>query len=222
MRCRSSLAHTRWLAAFLPVALSALFLPITASAADTTTVSILAPSEPLEAGEQFSVSVEVAPNTAIAGMQFDLHFDPSLVAVESVIEGNLLGQAGAGTFFNSGNIDNEAGTVRGAFGAITSPGETVSTQGTFATILLTAKQESGSCPLSLLNVIVGDKEGKAVPVTFDNPGPPSGAEGRSVFSLWVLSVIIGVAVVVIAATIIGIMVRRRQMLRALEEHRPHS
>jgi hypothetical protein len=159
------------------------------------------------------------PGTAIAGMQFDLHFDPSLVTVDDVKEGDLLGQGGASTFFNSGNIDSQAGTIRGAFGAITSPGETVATPGTFATITLTARKQSGSCPLSLSSVIVGDINGNSVPVSLGNEGLPAVTAQRPVFRWWVLSVIVGAALVLIAATIAGVLFRRRQMVKALEGSR---
>jgi Cohesin domain len=222
MSYRSSRAHSRWLAAFLALALSLLCLPSPASAAETTTVSISALSGPLEAGEQFSIGIEVAPGNPIAGMQFDLSFDASLVTVVTVQEGGLLNQGGATSFFNSGSIDNQAGKVTGVFGAITTPGMTVSTPGTFATVILTARQQSESCPLSLSNVIVGDMGGNAMPVSFDNEGSPIGTAQRPVFRWWVLSVIFGAAVVLIAVTVAGILLRRRQMVRALQASKsPH-
>ena len=206
-------AHSGWLAVLLVMALGLLCFPGVASAAETTTVTISTPTEPIESGEQFSVSIVVVPGTAIAGMQFDLHFDPSLVTVDDIREGDLLGQGGASTFFNPGNIDNQAGTIRGAFGVITSPGETVASQGTFATVVLTARGQS--CPLSLSSVIVGDIDGNPVPVSLDNEGPSSATAQRPVFRWWVLSVIFGVSLVLIAATIAGVLFRRRQMMKAL-------
>jgi hypothetical protein len=216
MRNRSSLAHARWLAVSLAVALWLVCLPSTASAAESTTVSISAPSGPFEAGEQFSIGIELVPGTAIAGMQFDLSFDTSLVAVSTVEEGDLLKQGGATCFFNSGSIDNQSGKITGVFGAITTPGMTVSTPGTFATVILTARQQSERCTLSLSNVIVGDMGGNAVPVSLDDEGSPSAAIARPVFRWWVLSVIVGAAIVLIAVTVAGILLRRRQMVRALE------
>jgi Cohesin domain len=215
MRVSGSLAHSKWLAVFLAVALWLLCLPSTASAAETTTVSISAPSGPLEAGEEFSISIVVAPGTPIAGMQFDLSFDASLAVVSTVQEGDLLNQGGATSFFNSGAIDNQAGNVTGVFGAITTPGMAVSTPGTFATITFTSRRQSESCPLSLSNVIVGDVGGNAVPVSLDNEGSPSATVLRPVFRWWVFSVIVGAAVVLIAVTVAGILLRRRQMVRDL-------
>jgi hypothetical protein len=98
-------------------------------------------------------------------MQFTLSFNASLAAASLVQEGGLLKQGGASSFFNAGTIDNQAGTVKGVFGAITTPGATVSTSGTFATITFTAKTQSGTCPISLSNVIVGDVYGTSVPVS---------------------------------------------------------
>jgi hypothetical protein len=188
-----------------------------ASAAEATTVSIATPSQSIDPGQQFTVSISVVPGTAIAGMQFDLSFDPSLVTVESVKEGDLLGQGGASTFFNSGKIDNQAGTVAGVFGAITSPGESVSTQGAFATITLTAKTQGESWPLSLSDVIVGDMDGNSVSVSLDDHGSPSDPEATPAFRWWVLSVIVGVALMLIAATVAGVLFRRHQMVKALRK-----
>jgi hypothetical protein len=202
------------------MALGTLCLPGIASAAEATTVSIASPTESVDPGQQFTVSIAVVPGTAIAGMQFDLSFDPSLVTVESVKEGDLLGQGGASTFFNSGKIDNRAGTVTGVFGAITSPGGAISTQGTFATITLTARTQGESWPLSLSHVIVGDTGANPVSVSLSNEGSSADPENTPAFRWWVLSVIVGVALVLIAATVIGILLRRRQMVRALETHRP--
>ena len=215
-RGRRIFVHSRWLAICLVASLGLLCFPSTASAAETTVVSISTPTEPIESGGQFSVSIVVMPGTAIAGMQFDLNFDPSLVTVDDIKEGDLLEQDGATSFFNSGNIDNQAGIIRGAFGAITTPGEAVSTPGTFATVTLTARKQSASCPLSLSSVIVGDKDGNPVPVSWDKEGTVSIAAERPVFQWWALSVIFGVALLLIAATIAGVLLRRRRMVSAMQ------
>jgi hypothetical protein len=164
---RLRFAHSRWLAVLLVMVMSVGLqaLPKVASAAGTTAVSVSAPTLPIGPGEQFTVSIIVAPGTAIAGMQFDLSFNASLAAVSKVEEGGLLKQGGASSFFNSGTVNNQTGRITGVFGAITSPGKTVSTQGTFAAITFTAKTQSGSCPLALANVVVGDMNGNPVTVS---------------------------------------------------------
>ncbi len=153
------------LAATLGVFLAALALAPPSSAAATTGVTISAPSGGASPGAVFDATVTVTPSAAIAGMQFDLTFDAALVSATSVREGNLFNQSGASTFFNSGTINNDAGTITGVFSAITSPGRTVSAQGTFATISFTAKSDTGDCPLALRNVIVGTASGTSVAVT---------------------------------------------------------
>ncbi len=157
--------RTRLSAAILAVSLAALTFAPASSAATTTSVTISAPAQAVAPESQFSASVVVAPSTAIAGMQFNLTFDASLVSVNSVQEGNLFSHSGASTFFNPGTINNTAGTITGVFGAITTPGQTVSAQGTFATIAFTAKSATGECPLGLSSVIVGNASGTSIAVT---------------------------------------------------------
>ena len=139
-----------------------LCFPSLASAQETTIVSVSAPSQ-VDPGDQFTVNITVEPGTAIAGVQCDLNFNPTLVTVDSVEEGNLLSQGGASTYFNPGY-----GSANGMAGAIISPGQTVSTPGTFAIITLTAGTAGGTCPLTLANVVVGDLYGQSVPVSVVN------------------------------------------------------
>jgi hypothetical protein len=166
IRTLPAYANLGRLAFFVALAV-ALFLPYTSlsAAAGTTAVSVSAPSHPIAAGEQFTVNVFVVPNTALSGMQFDFHFNPSLVTIDSVQEGTLLAQGGASTYFNPGQIDNQSGALTGAFGVITTPGQTISTQGTFATIRLTAKTQGGTCTLGLLNVVAASISGDSVLVS---------------------------------------------------------
>jgi hypothetical protein len=148
---------------FLILSLCAAILsfPHQVQAANTTvsasTSSVVSP------GQTFAVNVSVAPGTDIAGVQFDLEFDGALLSANGVQEGGLLSQGGATTFFNPGGIG--AGSVSGVAGAIITPGETVSGAGTFATVTLTAGTQSGTSPLTLTGVVVGDSNGSPVPIS---------------------------------------------------------
>jgi chitodextrinase len=153
---------TRSLIALLAISL-VLALPGWAMAAEETVVSVTTPGQ-VEPGEQFVVNVVVEPGAEIAGVQFDLAFDPSLVTIDSVAEGNLLSQGGATTYFSSGSIDNVSGNIGGVAGAIITPGQTVSATGTFAVITVTAGPEEGTCPFTLSGVIAGDINGQPVVV----------------------------------------------------------
>ncbi len=166
-------------------------LPGSVLAAGTAVVSVSAPTQAVSSGTQFTVNITVQPNNAIAGAQFNLSFNPALVSVISVNEGNLLNQNGASTYFMPGTINNTAGTVTGVAGAITAPGKTVSTTGTFAVITMTAGTPKGTSILTLSNVIVGDINGQSVNVNVVNgqvvingettttPPAPTGGGGGS-------------------------------------------
>jgi hypothetical protein len=152
----------------LPVVLlftAALFLPGTAFADPATAVTVEPPNQNVGRGVNFTVDIYVVPDTDIAGAQFNLSFDASVVTANNVTEGNLLKQGGASAFFTPGTIDNVAGTIIRVLGAITTSGETVSQSGIFATVSFTAKTAEGASALDLSNVIVGDPQGRAVSLT---------------------------------------------------------
>lgn len=128
----------------------------------STPVSVSPTSQTVASGQTFTVDILLDPAVAIAGAQFDLSFDPSLVTAISVAEGNLLNQGGCGTFFLPGTIDNDGGTITGVACCIITPGGTVSSPGTLATITFSAGTTAGISPLRLPNVIVGNKEGRAL------------------------------------------------------------
>ena len=128
----------------------------------TMTYFKILPSETtVSPGETFAVDVtlEPAPAHAVAGVQFDLSFNSTLLQAESVSEGTLLGESCSGTFFRGGTIDNESGTITAMVGVITNPGCTVSATGTLATITFTALSETGTAQLLFRNTKVGDANG---------------------------------------------------------------
>lgn len=115
-------------------------------------------------GKQMVIQIAVKPNTDIAGIQFDLSFNPSVARASSIEEGDMLSKNGANTYFNPGIIDNNAGTIKGIYGVIIGSGQGVSTEGVFATIILILEEKEAVCPISLSNVIVGDVEANSLPV----------------------------------------------------------
>ncbi len=149
-------------------------------------IAAVGPAQAVNAGQPFSVYINLSPNNAIAGVQFSLSFNPSLMMVNGVVEGDLLRQSGASTYFMPGRIDNSGGSVSGIAGAIVSPGKTVSSSGTFAVVTMTAKSGPGTSPLGLSSVIVGDVNGKAMPadivsgqvvISATNSPPPAPTTG---------------------------------------------
>jgi hypothetical protein len=136
--------------------------------AQATVVNVSPSTQNVAKGETFTIDITIDPGASIAGAQFDLSFNPALVSVNSMTEGNLLKQGGANTYFSPGTIDNTAGTITGVAGAITTPGQTVSSSGVFATIQMTAKSVDGTSLLDLSNVIVGDINGNPVSITVND------------------------------------------------------
>jgi hypothetical protein len=156
---------SKWLT--LPVLLAllvGLFVPLTTSADPATAVTVEPASNKVGIGDTFTVDIFVDPDTAIAGAQFNLSFDASVVTANGVTEGNLLSQGGASTFFMTGTINNVAGTITNVAGATAIPGASVSGQGTFATVSFTATAV-GTSALHLSKMIVGNLQGQAVAIT---------------------------------------------------------
>jgi hypothetical protein len=136
---------------------------IHAVAGATTSFGISAPSGYLVPGAQFEVNIGVQPGEALAGAQFNLSFDPTVVTVNSVKEGNLLDKGNASTFFNPGQIDNNAGSITGIMGVITTPGQMVVEAGSIAILNLTAVA-TGHSALTLSGVIAGSPNGQSLAV----------------------------------------------------------
>lgn len=134
----------------------------TAFAQETTTVGISPAATTANPGQTFTVDIAVTPAVAIAGMQFDLNFDPNILEALAVTEGNLLKQGGNSTYFQAGTITPDK--ITGVAGAITTPGGEAAGAGVFATVTLKAK-DNGNTDLILDKVIVGNKAGQAVPVS---------------------------------------------------------
>jgi len=148
---------------FILAVLSCLLFGVTAAFAADTNVAVVPAESTVAPGDTFTVNVDITPAEAIASAQFNLTFDPAVVSVTKVEEGNLFKQGGNNSFFMVIKIDNEAGKATAA-GCIITPGGEVPGPGTFATVTLVA-QNPGTSPLTLSNVIVGNKESQAVPVT---------------------------------------------------------
>jgi hypothetical protein len=166
MKMKKWFRTLRKLSVFMVLA-TALLLPGMASAAGNAVVTVNVSAGAVAPGQQFTVDINVVPNNAIAGLQFNLSFNPALVTAVSVAEGNLFRQGGASTYFNTGVVNNATGTITGGFGVIITPGQTVSAPGTFATITMTALA-GGTCPLTLSGVVIGDINGASVPADVVN------------------------------------------------------
>ncbi|WP_319508091.1 cohesin domain-containing protein [uncultured Methanolobus sp.] len=133
-----------------------------------TSVSILPSTQTVAPGEDFALQVYIEPDTTIYGLQLDMSYDHSLVTVNSIEEGNFFADGNSPVMFNSGNIDESAGTVSQIYGALIM-GDGVINDGIFCTINLEAKSDSGPCQLRITDLVLGDEHGKELPATtFDS------------------------------------------------------
>ena len=61
---------------------------------------------PIHLGDTFTLNVRAENVSDLAGWQFDIAFDPTVLEAVDVTEGNFLKTNGGSTFFQSGSIDN--------------------------------------------------------------------------------------------------------------------
>ena len=93
----------------------------------------------------------------VAGFQFDLSFDPSLISADSVTSGGFL------PGFNPGMIDNNAGSITDTFYYHTDSGGNPN-PGSLARITFTAKVNEGTSTLHLDACKLGDPNDQQLPV----------------------------------------------------------
>jgi hypothetical protein len=83
---------------------------------------------------------------------------------------------------------------------------------------MTAKANSGTSPLTLSNVIVGDINGQSLTVSLDNGqvalgDGPTPTPTTTVVRVYLLATAVGIAVLLIIALGIFILLRRRNLLK---------
>jgi len=118
----------------------------------------------VSSAETFYLEVYCNPSQLIKSFELEVSFDPLLLEVNSVSEGDIFN--GYSTFFNSGNIDNTNGVISNVYGLITGPGM-VSDPGSFIDISFTSKINTGISDIGLLNVGVTNNN-SYVPIALDD------------------------------------------------------
>ena len=68
---------------------------------------------PIHIGDTFTLDISAKNIAGLAGWQFDIAFDPTLLEAVNVSEGDFLKTGGSTTFFQGGTIDNAAGKITG-------------------------------------------------------------------------------------------------------------
>jgi len=152
-----------------------------------TLVGVDPVSQTVAPGETFTVNVSCVPGQPVKSFELKLSFDASLVQANSVTEGDIFD--GYDTFFESGTIDNVAGTIVDVYGLIIGAGN-VSNPGILVTIGFTAQTVTGVSGLDLYDVGVTNESTyvplvvsngsvlvDATPPAFDDNSPSQGFTG---------------------------------------------
>lgn len=90
--------------------LFAFLLMLAASGAEATSISIQPTTQTINAGQSFSLAVDIANVTDLFAFQLDLTFNPHVLSGVGLSEGAFLASGGT-TFFIPGTIDNVNGTI---------------------------------------------------------------------------------------------------------------
>ena len=122
--------------------------------------------EPLYTTENIELAISINPIEHIAGVQFDLSFNPDMLSIEWVAEGDIFSECD--TYFDPGIIDNTNGSLKNVVSLITTPGRSTTDQGSILVMSIRAKTIPGETSLNLSNVIVGRPEGTSIDVTIIN------------------------------------------------------
>ena len=116
---------------------------------------------PIHIGDTFEFDVRAESVSDLAGWQFDIAFDPTVLEAVGVSEGDFLKTDGGTTFFQGGRIDNAAGKITGLIAGRISEGG-VSGSGSVLQVRFKAKAE-GETGLTLQNFEFGSNTGENIP-----------------------------------------------------------
>ena len=127
----------------------------------STGIGYASSQTPIHTGDTFTLDILAENITDLAGWQFDIVFDPTILEAVNVSEGDFLKTDGGSTFFQSGSIDNAAGKITGLNAArLSAQGAT----GTGSLLQVNFKAKSGGeTKLTLQNLQFGTVTGDIIP-----------------------------------------------------------
>ena len=117
---------------------------------------------PIHTGDTFTLNVSAENVSDLAGWQFNITFDPAALEAIDVAEGDFLKMGGGTTFFQSGSIDNAAGTIIG-LSAARLAAQGVTGTGTLVQVRFKAKS-GGETELAMHTFEFGTAVGETIPV----------------------------------------------------------
>ena len=111
-------------------------------------------------GDTFTLNFNAENISDLAGWQFDISFDATVLEVVEVNEGDFLKAAGSTTLFPKGTIDNTAGKITGLSAVRLNENGATGT-GTLISVTFAAKTE-GEAQLALHNLQLGSITGEVI------------------------------------------------------------
>ena len=115
----------------------------------------------IHSGDTFTLDIRAENVLDLAGWQFDVAYDPTVLEALDVSEGDFLKTGGGSTFFQSGRIDNAAGKITGLIAGRISDGG-VNGSGSVLHVRFKAKAE-GETGLTLQNFLFGSVTEESIP-----------------------------------------------------------
>ena len=116
---------------------------------------------PLHIGDTFEFDVRSENVSDLAGWQFDIAFDPTVLEALDVNEGDFLKMDGGATFFQGGSIDNVAGKITGLIAGRLNEGG-LSGSGSLLQVRFKAKSE-GETKVELSNFLFASGTEESIP-----------------------------------------------------------
>ena len=140
---------------------------ITIGTTTQSTQVIITPShQEIMQGDTVTVNIHIYPQKYVAGVQFDLVYDPSLLTPQDVTQGNFF--QGSESYFHNGTIDTTQGVIQGVAGSVIGTSSGIINPGIFATVTFTAHSTTGQSPIGLTHVLLGDLEAQPLLYTLAN------------------------------------------------------
>jgi hypothetical protein len=129
-------------------------------------VSVIPASLSEGPGSTFSFDIDITNVSDLYAFQFDLGFDPAILAATGITEGSFL-PSGGSTIFLPGFIDNTEGLISFNADTLVGPVPGVSGSGTLASIQFSALA-NGTSTLALENVLLLDSTLSPINFQTDN------------------------------------------------------
>ena len=115
----------------------------------------------IHVGDTFTLDISAEDVYDLAGWQFDIVFDPTMLEAVEVNESDFLKRGGGTTFFQKGTVDNAVGKIESISAALISKGGVTGT-GVLLSVTFSAKVD-GNSELGLRNFQFGSSTGAVIP-----------------------------------------------------------